>query len=51
MTQDNFTLRLGEQTRARLEALATRERRTVAWLVRDAIEGYLKEREEAHGLG
>lgn len=51
MPQDNFTLRLGEKTRARLESLAVRERRSVAWLVRDAIESYLKEREEAHGLG
>ena len=36
------TARLDEQTHRNLRILAEREERSVSWLVRKAVEGYLK---------
>jgi predicted transcriptional regulator len=46
---ENLTIRLGPEMRARLEAVAAREKRTVSFLVREAVEAALKPREAGYG--
>lgn len=46
MQKKNFTVRLSDDLRARLKAIAQRERRSEAWMVEEAVR-QLCEREEA----
>ncbi len=39
--RDNFTMRITADTRERLQSIATRQKRSVAYVVTECIENYL----------
>lgn len=45
------TIELTLSQNAALTAISHRERRSVSWLVREAVEGYIAAYKQAHGLG